>query len=189
MDNKKLANFFNAKVLIGLRNTPAASHMGGAWEQQIQSARSILLSRLKTHSQSWNDESFCTLMEKVGIMNSRPLTVETLSDVSSYKPLSPSDLLTIKLKVVLPPAGKFQKENLYTRKYWRRVRHLANEFWCRWWKEVLLSLQECQKGHLQKRNFMVGNIVLLQVSYYQNNWPMAKTIHVCPDKNGAVLNV
>ena len=36
---------------------------------------------------------------------------------------------------------------------------------------------------------MVGNIVLLQVSYYQNNWPMAKTIHVCPDKNGAVLNV
>ena len=36
---------------------------------------------------------------------------------------------------------------------------------------------------------MVGNIVLLQVSYYQNNWPMAKIIHVCPDKNGAVLNV
>ena len=128
-------------------------------------------------------------MEEVGIMNSRPLTVETLSDVSSYKPLSPSDLLTIKSKVVLPPAGKFQKEDLYTRKYWWRVQHLANEFWCWWQKEVLLSLQECQKGHLQKQNFMVGNIVLLQVSYYQNNWPMAKIIHVCPDKNGAVLNV
>ena len=42
-------------------------------------------------------------------MNSRPLTVETLSDVTSYKPLSPSDLLIMKSKVVLPPAGKFQK--------------------------------------------------------------------------------
>ena len=33
---------------------------------------------------------------------------------------------------MLPPAGKFQKEYLYIRKYWRRVQHLANEFWCRW---------------------------------------------------------
>ena len=87
--------------------------------------------------------------------------METLSDVTSYKPLSPSDLLTMKPKVVLPPAEKFQKEDLYTRKYWRRVQHLAFEFWCRWRKEVLLSLQERQKWHLQKQNFMVANIVHL----------------------------
>ena len=64
------------------------------------------------------------------IMNSKPLTVKTLCGVTSYKPLAPSDLLRMKSKVVLPPAGKFQKEDLYTRKYWRRVQHLANEFWC-----------------------------------------------------------
>ena len=57
-----------------------------------------------------------TKVEK--IMNSRPLTVETLSNVISYRPLSPSDLFTMKLKIVLPPAGKFQKEDLHTRKYW-----------------------------------------------------------------------
>ena len=45
--------------------------------------------------------------------------------------LSQSDLLTMKYKVVLPPAGKFQKEDLYTRKCWRRIQHLANEFCCR----------------------------------------------------------
>ena len=37
------------------------------------------------------------------IMNSRPLAVKSLNDVTSYKP---SDLLTMKLKAVLPPAGK-----------------------------------------------------------------------------------
>ena len=67
---------------------------------------------MKTHSQSLNDESFCTLVTQVkGIMNSRSLTVETLSNVISYKPMPPSDLLTMKSKVVLPPAGKFQKED------------------------------------------------------------------------------
>ena len=68
------------------------------------------------------------MAEVEGIMNSRQLTVNTVSDVSSYKPLSPSGLLTMRSKVVLPPAGKFQKEYHYTRKYWRQVQHLANEF-------------------------------------------------------------
>ena len=49
------------------------------------------------------------------IMNSRPLTVETLSNITSYKPLSPPDLLTIKSKILATPVGKFQKEDLYTR--------------------------------------------------------------------------
>ena len=82
--------------------------MGGVWEQQIRSARSLLLSLLKTHSQSLNDESFHTFMAVVeAIMNSRSLRVETLGDVASYKPLSPSELLTAKSKVMLPVAGKF----------------------------------------------------------------------------------
>ena len=129
------------------------------------------------------------MAEVEGIMNSRPLTVEALSDVTSYKPLSPSDLLTMKSKVVLPPAGKFQKENLYTKKYWRRrVQHLAIAFWRQWRKELLLALQERQKWHLQKRNFRVGVIVLLKVDAHRNNRPkiMAKIIPVSPDKDGVV---
>ena len=42
---------------------------------------------------------------------------------------------------------------------------------------------------MQKQNFMVGNIVLLKVDAYRNNWPMAKLICVCPDKNGVAGNV
>ena len=57
------------------RNTPASSHIGGVWEQQIRPARSILLSLLKTRSQSLSDESFRTFMVEVeGIINSRLLT-------------------------------------------------------------------------------------------------------------------
>ena len=153
------------KVLIGLNGKEIHLSQPHGWclgtTNLIYKINSLTTTEdLILNSQSLNDESFCALMAEVeGIMNSRPLTVETLSDITSYKPLSPLDLLTMKSKVVVPPAGKFQKEDLYTRKYWRTVQHLANEFWCQQRKEVLLSLQERQEWHLQKWNFMVGEIV------------------------------
>ena len=68
----------------------------------------------------------------------------------------------------------------------KRVQHLAIAFWHQWRKELLLTLQERQKWHLQKRNFRVGVIVLLKVDAHRNNRPMAKIIPVSPDKDGAV---
>ena len=45
MDNKKISQFLQDKGADWLkwqRNTPATCHMGGAWERQNRSARSIL---------------------------------------------------------------------------------------------------------------------------------------------------
>ena len=57
--------------LIWSRNAPAASHMGGVWERQIRSARSILASLLKNHGTCLKDESLHTLMTEVeAIVNS-----------------------------------------------------------------------------------------------------------------------
>ena len=51
---------------------------------------------LKTHSHSLNNESLATLMTKVeSIINSRPLTVETINDTKSDMPLSPSNLTVV----------------------------------------------------------------------------------------------
>ena len=63
--------------------------MGGIWEQQIQTVRTILDALLKTHSCTLNDENFRTLLAGTeGIINSRPLTVETRSDVKSDSTLT-----------------------------------------------------------------------------------------------------
>ena len=91
--------------LSGNKNPPLASHMGGVWERQIQSARAILSFLLKTHGQSL-DESLITFMtEAEDILNSRPITVETINDPTSFQPLSHIYLLTMKSKVVSPPPG------------------------------------------------------------------------------------
>eukprot|EP00112_Aurelia_sp_Birch-Aquarium-sp1_P012818 Seg270.5 transcript_id=Seg270.5/GoldUCD/mRNA.D3Y31 product="hypothetical protein" protein_id=Seg270.5/GoldUCD/D3Y31 len=110
------------------RNPPSASHMGGIWERQIRSVRAILSALFQVHGTSLNDEALRTFMaEATGILNSRPLTVDNLNSPDCL-PLSPNNLLTIKTKVILPPPGNFSRVDMYSRKYWRRVQHLADEF-------------------------------------------------------------
>ena len=90
MDHQKIKIFMQDKGADWVEwhhNPPAAFHMGGVLERQIRSARNILAGLMKTHSQSLNDESLRTLMTEVEMLiNSRPLTVETLSDINSEMP-------------------------------------------------------------------------------------------------------
>ena len=113
--------------LIWSRNAPVDSHMGGVWE------RRILASLLKNYGTCWKDESLHTLMTEVqAIVNSPPLTVETINDLQSLAPLSPHNLLTMKSRVIMPPLGSFVRPDLYNKRQWRRVQHLADKFWFRW---------------------------------------------------------
>ena len=108
-------------------NTPSSSHMGGVWERQIRTIRSVLTSILDQFPGRLDSASLRTfLYESTAIVNSRPLTTDTLNDPKSPEPLTPNHLLTMKTKVVLPPPGNFVKEDMYARKRWRRVQYLAN---------------------------------------------------------------
>ena len=139
-------------------NTPASSHMGGVWERQIRSVRNVLSSLLEDNGRQLDDESLRTLMcEAEAIVNSRPLTVHNLNDPDSLNPLTPNHLLTMKTKVLLSPPGVFQSADLYSRKRWRRVQHLANQFWSRWRKEFLLGKQQRQKWTRDSKNLQVDD--------------------------------
>ena len=158
MDTDKISNYLLTETCDWInweKNTPRASHMGGVWERQIRTIRSILTSLLKSHDSVLNSESFNTLVKEVEcIVNSRPLDVQNINDPDSEL-LTPNHLLTLKSKVVLPPPGVFQKDDLYCRRRWRVIQHLANEFWDRWRKEYLANLQERKKNTEEKRNFQV----------------------------------
>ena len=112
-----------------------ASHIAGVWERQIRSARSILAALLKTHGHSLNDKGFRKLVaETEVIINSRPLTVESVSNINSEIPLTPSNLLTMKSDVIMPPTGVFNRPYLYSSRQWRRMQHIVGEFWSHWGK-------------------------------------------------------
>ena len=112
------------------------------------------------------------------IVNSRPLTVETLNDANSPTPISPSNLLTLKSSVGMPPTGEFSPPDLYFKKRWQHVQHIAEEFWSRWRRVFLQSLQPRQKWKKQTPHFTVQDIVLLENKCQQNQWLMARIVSI-----------
>ena len=190
MNHGRVKDFLATKGsdwIVWKKNPPSASHFGGIWERQIRTARSILAGLLDCHGRSLDTESLQTLLtECEAILNSRPLTIQTISDVNSPTSLAPPNLLTMKSKVIVPPPGVFDRPDIFSKKRWRRVQHIANEFWTRWKKEFLTQLQVHQKWVNEKRNFQVGDIVLLKEDSQRNEWPMAIIEEVMSDSNGLV---
>merc|ERR1712002_622421 len=119
-----------------------------------------------------------------------PLSVEFLNDPTHPEPLTPNHLLTQKSRVILPPPGSFPREDVYARKRWRRVQHLANEFWNRWRKEFLSQLQSRQKWTVPKRDMKVGDIVLIKDDNVPRNvWPVARIVETYVSEDTHVRKV
>ncbi|XP_072175534.1 uncharacterized protein [Diadema setosum] len=194
MDQDKIRHYLteNGTDWIPFKmNPPHASHMGGVWERQIQTVRRALEPLIMSAGKQQDDEAFRTfLSEAESIVNSRPLTTQNLNSLDAPEPLTPNHLLTMKAKVVLPPQGKFQRADLYARKWWRRVQHLTNEFWTRWRKEYLTDLQTRQKWTRPKKNLRVGDIVICkEADDNRGQWPLGRVSEVYPSDDGLIRKV
>ena len=172
-------------------NTPSSSHMGGVWERQIRTIRSVLTAILDQSAKRLDTASLRTfLYEVMAIINSRPLTIEHLNDPASLEPLTPNHILMMKSSIISPPPGQFVSQDLYLRKRWRQVQFLSNEFWTRWRKEYLLNLQQRQLWQTDKRDTKVNDIVILREdSSPRNQWKMARVTEVYPSADGRVRRV
>ena len=181
----------NCDWVVYKMNVPHASHMGGIWERQIRTVRNILTALLSHHGSQLDDESLCTFFaEAEAIVNCRPLTVDDLNIVDGPVPLAPCQLLTMKSSVVLPPPGIFQRADLYSRKRWRRVQYLANEFWNKWKADYLQLLQTRQKWVKTRRNMAVDDVVIVKDdSLPRNRWPLARVLQTYPSDDGLVRKV
>ena len=172
-------------------NVPLASHMGGSWERLIRSVRNILVSLLDSHGDKLDDESLRTLFaEAEVVVNSRPITYTDTTSADSSEPLSPIQLLTLKSRLVLPPPGEFQREDIYCKRRWRKVQFLADQFWTKWKNEYLCSLQERKFWTREQENLSVGDIVLMKDdNSARNEWPLGRIVDVYPSTDGLVRKV
>ena len=72
---------------------------------------------LNNHGKSLDTESLPTLVvECEAGLKSRPLTVDTISDVISPAPLAPTNIFTMKSKIILPPAGVFERTEIFSKR-------------------------------------------------------------------------
>ena len=151
----------------------------------------VNVSLLQQHPGRLDEASLRTFFyEAMYIVNNRPLTVENLNDPSSPELLTPNHLLTLKASTVLPPPGKFPKEDLYIQRRWRRVQYMVEQFWSRWRKEYLQNIALRQKWHTPRRNLEIGDVVICKDDNVpRNEWKLARVIEATKDDDGLVRKV
>ncbi|KAL6488118.1 hypothetical protein MHYP_G00047440 [Metynnis hypsauchen] len=191
IDTERLTVFLTQKECDFCMNAPHSSHAGEVCERQIRTIRAVLNNTLSLSSGKLDDSSLRTfLYEAMAIVNSRPLTVNNLSDPNSLEPLTPNHLLTLKCTTPLPPPGTFVKEDMYTRKRWRHVQYLAEQFWGRWRKEYLANIATRQRWHVTRRNLQIGDIVMVKDDNSpRNEWQLARILETTMAKDGLVRRV
>lgn len=182
----QIEDFLRKREIQWIFNPPGASHMGGAWERQIRTVRSVLRGLLPM--QVLDEEALTTLMCIVeGIVNGRPIT-RISDDPKDLTPLTPNHLLLLRSGPTLPP-GVFVKQDLYRRR-WRQVQYMADVFWKRWLSEYLPTLQVRQKWLRPKRNLKVGDLVLMKHdNTARPRWPLGLVVNTYPGSDGLVRSV
>lgn len=166
--------------VIWLFNPPHSSHFGGVWERLIGVTRRVLDSMLlEIPPGSLTHEILTTFIaEASAIVNSRPL-VPVSTDPEDPLPLSPSLILTHKPDNTVDYIPTDGKDLL--RSQWRRVQHLADTFWKRWRTQYLQTLQNYRKWKQEKRNLVIGDVILLKDnSVTRNSWPLGRVVRVFP---------
>ncbi len=186
-NQNQINSFLLQKGIKWTFNPPTGSHFGGIWERLIRSVRKILSSILR--EQSLDEEGLYTLFcEFESILNNRPISRASM-DINDLEALTHNHLLLLKTQPSLPP-GLFRKDDLYSRRRWRQVQYMADLFWKRWIREYLPQLQERQKWLVKKRNFQMGDVVLIvDNAAPRSSWIMGKVIQVMQDKRGLTRQV
>ncbi len=152
-------------------NPPGASHMG-VWERIIRTIRRVLSALVR--NQTLDDEGLHTFMcEAEAIINARPLT-KVSDDPQDLNALTPNHLLLLRSNATFSP-GLFSKRDVYAHRRWKQIQYMVNQFWKRWVKEYLPTLQQRQKCVKA-----IGDIVLVadKGSIPRNIWPIRKVIQL-----------
>lgn len=169
-------------------NPPSAPHFGGIWEREIKSIKKILQGLTSEFSNQtvMTDEMLATLLCEIeNILNSRPLTAVS-SDVNDLQALTPNHLLRLNFGISFPP-GLFSRDDMYLRRRWRQVQHMAEVFWTRWRREYLPLLMERQKWRLVRRSHEEGDLVLIVDQLLPRNlWCTGRIVQIQRDDKGHV---
>ena len=161
----KLKTFLTENKCEFIFNPPTASHMGGIFERQIRTVKSVLNGLLlKYHARMDTTTLRTALCEVMAIVNSRPLSVEDMHDPSSTV-ITPNHLLTGKRfdGNFLPtqPMADDKMEDIFVRRRWLQAQIIADEFWQSWKRLYLNNITVRQKWKKKERNLVLGDIVIL----------------------------
>jgi len=141
--------------------------MGGLWEAGVKSCKTHL-KRVIGQSLLTFEELATVLIQIEACLNSRPIC-QMSSTPMDLQPLTPGHFLIGGLITGVPdvdlsdvPVNRLDR--------WQLVQKITQDFWRRWSREYLTSLQGRVKWKTEKPNLTINDIVLIQ----DNNTPPLK---------------
>lgn len=166
-------------------NPPSAPHFGGVFEAMVKSVKKSLTAILG--NAEITDEKLHTAVCAVeGLLNSRPITYVS-SDPDDMTPLTPNHFIIGQLGGQFAPEAVNQEEHTEPKKRWRRIQQLIGQFWKRWIKEFLPSLNVRKKWFQAKRNLRPGDVVLVvEPNAKRGEWPLGRIQEALPGADGLV---
>ncbi len=165
-------------------NPPSAPHFGGVWEREVRSVKSALY--IVLGSQSVPEEVLMTvLLEVEAILNSKPLGYVS-SDVADADPVTPNNLLMGRPDGSLPQVV-YPESEMLSRRHWRHSQILADQFWSRFIRDYLPSLQTRQKWQASPPNLKEQTFVMIvDPQLPRSLWPVGRVIKTYPSPDGHI---
>lgn len=153
-------------------NPPAAPHFGGVWEREIRSVKTALYTCIG--AQPVYEEILITaLLEVESMLNSKPLGY-TSADVADIDPVTPNSLLMGRPDGSLP-AVVYPETEILSRRRWRHSQVLADQFWARFIREYLPTLQTRQKWQSASPELLAKAVVMLvDPQSPRASWPIGR---------------
>ena len=145
------------------------------WEAGVKSVEGHL--KKVIGDQSLTFEELSTLLCEVeACLNSRPLT-QLSNDPANLAPRTPGHLLIGRPLSLVPEPG-FHTDAPSPPSTWRLLSKIRYDFWSRWRKDYLHTLQARSKWLRQRTNLIQGQLVLLIDDLTPlAHWPLASVIH------------
>lgn len=165
-------------------NPPSAPHFGGIFEAAVKSVKFHMKRVIFTCTLTF--EEMTTVITQIeAVLNSRPLCALT-DDVQSCEALTPSHFLIGEPLITIPePNISHQNVNRLTR--WKLVQKLYTDFWERWRKEYISTLQQRTKWTKPEDNIQIGDLVLIKdENLPPSHWALARVTNTHPGKDGLV---
>ena len=172
---------------IQWHNIPAYSpHMGGLWEAAVKG--------MKTHLKRvmgvmrFTFEELTTIICRIeACLNSRPLLPITSHSPDGLPVLTAGHFLTNRNPSIYPedPAPL---DNLRLLQKWNLCQGVVQQFWTRWSKEYLNSLQARTKWQSTTTNLQVDDVVAIKPvdKFLPCHWPLGRVSKTMPGKDGRV---
>lgn len=184
LDTDKVGRELTAKGIDWKFNCPANPEAGGVWERLVQSAKRVL--RVILQQIAPRVETLRSMViEAANILNARPLTHIPVSP-TDLSPITPNHFLLGRTNSTTMTAPEDPKQ-MCSRKQWRVLQQLNNQFWRKWVNDYLPELTRRTKYHEEVGPITPGCLVLVcDANKSRNQWERGRVVEVIIGTDGRV---